>query len=170
MEIGGSDGLLLNFLWATKLLLLWRLEVRKDLIALCVHCIYMSNFFRDHTHRLVRVDPLRNLPPGSLTPSPTRRNPIDLPDFPLVVDLGPIPMENLNNLPRHLPGNGNNGNNRGNRNNEHERASNVGEADAQLRTMREYMNPLRQTPTSAIVIPAHQATLNLKPGMLQALS
>ena len=152
MEIGGSDGLLLNFLLATKLLLLWRLEFRKDLIALCVHCIYMSNFFRDHTHRLVRVDPLRNLPPGSLTPSPTRRNPIDLPDFPLVVDLGPIPMENLNNLPRHLPGNGNN---RGNRNNGHERASNVGEADAQLRTMKEYMNPLRQTPTSAIVIPAH---------------
>ncbi|XP_057487288.1 uncharacterized protein LOC130773354 [Actinidia eriantha] len=122
----------------------------------------MSNFFRDHTHRLVRVDPLRNLPPGSLTPSPTRRNPIDLPDFPLVVDLGPIPMENLNNLPG-------NGNNEGNGNNGQERESNVGEADVQLRTMREYMNPLRQTPTSAIVIPAHQATLNVKPGMLQAL-
>ena len=152
MEIGGSDGLLLNFLWATKLLLLWRLEVRKDLIALCVHCIYMSNFFRDHTHRLVRVDPLRNLPPGSLTPSPTRRNPIDLPDFPLVVDLGSISMEKLNNLLGHLLGNGNNGENG---NNGHERASNVGEADAQLRTMREYMNPLRQTPTSAIVIPSH---------------
>lgn len=128
----------------------------------------MSYFFRDHTHRLVRVDPLRNLPPGYLTPSPTRRNPIELPNFPLVVDLGPIPMENLNNhpmenlnnQPEHLPGNGNNGN---------EGGSNMGEADVQIRTMRDYMNPLRQTPTSAIVIPAHHATLNVKPGMLQAL-
>ena len=128
----------------------------------------MSYFFRDHTHRLVRVDPLRNLPPGYLTPSPTRRNPIELPNFPLVVDLGPIPMENLNNhpienlnnQPEHIPGNGNNGN---------EGGSNMGEADVQIRTMRDYMNPLRQTPTSAIVIPAHHATLNVKPGMLQAL-
>ena len=72
VEIGGSDSLL------------------------CVHYIYMSSYFRDHTRRLVRIDPLRNLPPGYLTPSLTRLSPIDLPRFPLVVDLGPIPMANIN--------------------------------------------------------------------------
>ena len=31
------------------------------------------------------------------------------------------------------------------------------------------MNPIRQTPTSAIVLPAHHTTLNLKSRMLQAM-
>ena len=35
-----------------------------------------------------------------------------------------------------------------------------------MRIMRNYMNPIWQT----IVLPAHHTTLNLKPGMLQALS
>ncbi|GFZ05261.1 hypothetical protein Acr_17g0008330 [Actinidia rufa] len=48
-------------------------------------------------------------------------------------------------------------------------ASNAGEIEAQTRTMREYMNPARQTPISAIVLPAHHTTLNLRSGMLQAL-
>ena len=120
----------------------------------------MTYFLRDHTQRLVRIDPLRNLPPGSLTPLPPRRTPTNLPHFPLVVDLGPIPMANLNDLPGPPPENENNGN---------EGGSNIGEVEAQIRTMRDYMNPLRQIPTSAIVIPAHHATLNLKPGMLQAM-
>ncbi|GFZ02203.1 hypothetical protein Acr_15g0008110 [Actinidia rufa] len=47
--------------------------------------------------------------------------------------------------------------------------SNAGEVEAQTRTMRDYMNPARQTPISAIVLPAHHTTLNLRSGMLQAL-
>ncbi|GFS34255.1 hypothetical protein Acr_00g0032950 [Actinidia rufa] len=47
--------------------------------------------------------------------------------------------------------------------------SNAGEVEAQTRTMRDYMNPTRQTPISAIVLPAHHTTLNLRSGMLQAL-
>ena len=35
--------------------------------------------------------------------------------------------------------------------------------------MRDYINPQRQTLTSAIVLPTHQTTLNLKPGMLSTL-
>ena len=38
-----------------------------------------------------------------------------------------------------------------------------------MRTMRDYMNPTRKTPISAIVRPAHHTTLNLKLGMLQTL-
>ena len=87
----------------------------------------MTYFLRDHTQRLVRIDPLRNLPPGSLTPLPPRRTPTNLPHFPLVVDLGPIPMANLNDLPGPPPENENNGN---------EGGSNIGEVEAQIRTMR----------------------------------
>ena len=120
---------------------------------LCVHCIWMSSYYRNHTHRLVRADPLRNLPLGYLTQSPTWHTPVDLPRFPLSVDIEPIPMANMNDI-----------------NNENlERGSNQGEEAPQHRTMRDYMNPQRQTPTSAIVLPEHQATLNIKPGMLAAL-
>ena len=52
---------------------------------------------------------------------------------------------------------------------DHERASNAREVKAQIRIMRDYMNPIRQTPISAIVLPAHHTTLNLKSGILQAL-
>ena len=34
-----------------------------------------------------------------------------------------------------------------------ERASNAGEIETQIRIMRDYVNPIRQTPTSAIVLP-----------------
>ena len=51
----------------------------------------------------------------------------------------------------------------------HERANNVGEVEDQIRTMRDYMNPIRKTPTSAIVFSTHHTTLNLKTKMLQAL-
>ena len=57
-----------------------------------MHCICISSYFRDHTNHLVRVDPLRNLPLGYLTPSPTRFSPVDLPQFSLV-DIEPIPMD-----------------------------------------------------------------------------
>ena len=53
---------------------------------------------------------------------------------------------------------------------DHERASNAGKVEAQIRTMRDYMNPTQQTPISSIVLPTHPTTLNLKSGMLQALS
>ena len=43
-----------------------------------------------------------------------------------------------------------------------ERTNNAGEIEVQIRTMRDYMNPIRQTPTSTIVLPAHHTTLNLK--------
>ena len=60
-----------------------------------------------------------------------------------------------------------NGQHDGNREvDDQERASNAGEVDAQTRTMRDYMNPARQTPISAIVLPVHHTTLNLKSGML----
>ena len=52
---------------------------------------------------------------------------------------------------------------------DHEKASNAGKVEVQMRTMRDYMNPIRKMPISAIVLPAHHTTLNLKPGMLQAL-
>ena len=50
-----------------------------------------------------------------------------------------------------------------------ERTSNDGEVEAQIHIMRDYMNPIRQTLTSAILLPTHHTTLNLKLGMLQAL-
>ena len=50
-----------------------------------------------------------------------------------------------------------------------EKASNAKEVESQICTMRDYMNPIRQTPTSAIILPVHHTTLNLKLGMLQAL-
>ena len=53
---------------------------------------------------------------------------------------------------------------------DHERESNTRKVEAQTRTMRDYMNPIRQTPTSVIVLPTHHTILNLKSGMLQALS
>ena len=118
-----------------------------------MHYICISSYYRDHTHRLVRADPLRNLSSGYLTQSPTRHTLVDLSRFPLIVDLGPIPMANIND--------GNNEN--------LERGSNQGEYAPQHRTMRDYMNLQRQTPTSVIVFPAHQATLNIKPGMISAL-
>ena len=52
---------------------------------------------------------------------------------------------------------------------DHGRSSNVGEVETQMHTMRDYMNPTRQTPISAIALPTHHTTLNLKPRMLQAL-
>ena len=51
--------------------------------SLCAFHMYVF-FFSDHTNHLVRVNPLRNLPLGYLTPSPTRSSPIDLPHFYLV--------------------------------------------------------------------------------------
>ena len=41
---------------------------------------------------------------------------------------------------------------------DHEKASNVGEVEAQIRTMRDYMNRTRQTPISTIVLPARHTT------------
>ena len=113
----------------------------------------MSSYYRDHTHRLVRADPLRNLPLGYLTPSPTRHISVDIPRFPSLVDVEPVSMADMNDID----------------NENLERGSNQGEEVPRHRTMRDYMNPQRQTPTSAIVLPAHQATLNIKPGMLAAL-
>ncbi|GFZ19874.1 hypothetical protein Acr_28g0005790 [Actinidia rufa] len=52
---------------------------------------------------------------------------------------------------------------------DHDHASNAGEVEAQIRTMRYYMNPARQTPISSIVLPVHHTTLNLRSRMLQAL-
>ena len=52
---------------------------------------------------------------------------------------------------------------------DHEMKSNAGEVEAQIRTMRDYMNPTWKTPISPIVLLAHHTTLNLKLGMLQAL-
>ena len=128
----------------------------------------MSSYFRDHTNRLVRVDPLRNLPLGYLTPSPTRSSSVDLSQFPLV-DIRPIPMDQHDQV-GHVLGGAQHVQDGVNRDVvDQERESNAGEVEAQIRTMRDYMNPTRQTPTSAIVLPAHHTTLNLKPGMLQAL-
>ncbi|GFY88457.1 hypothetical protein Acr_06g0003970 [Actinidia rufa] len=39
----------------------------------------------------------------------------------------------------------------------------------QFRTLRDYMNPPRQAPSSCIVFPPHYATLNIQPGMMQML-
>ena len=39
----------------------------------------------------------------------------------------------------------------------------------QFRTLRDYMNPPRQAPSSCIVFPPHYATLNIRPGMMQML-
>ena len=52
----------------------------------------MFSYFRDHTNRLVQVDPLHNLRLGYLTPSPTRCNPVDLSQFSLV-DIEPISID-----------------------------------------------------------------------------
>ena len=109
----------------------------------------MSSYFRDHTNHLIRFEPLRNLLIEYLTPSPIHSCPVDLPQFSLV-DIQPTPMEqHEQDTPRHVPVNAHNG--------QHELWGHV------------YMNPIRQTPISAIVLPAHHTTLNLKPGMLQAL-
>ena len=59
----------------------------------------MSSYFRDHTNRLVRVDPLRNLPLGYLTPSPTRSSPIDIPRF-SEINIEPIHMDHHEQDPR----------------------------------------------------------------------
>ena len=87
----------------------------------------MSLYFRDHTNRLVRVDPLRNLPLGYLTPSPTRSTPIELHHF-LVVNIESILMDQH----EHILGGAQNGQHGVNREVEdHERVSNAGEVEAQ---------------------------------------
>ena len=130
----------------------------------------MSSYFRDHTNRLVRVNPLHNLPLGYLTPSPIKSSPIDLPRF-SEINIEPISMDHHEQDPiKHGLGGAQNEQHGFDRVVEdHEHASNAGEVEAQTRTMRDYMNSARQTPISAIVLPAHHTTLNLKPGMLQAL-
>ena len=149
---------------------MWRLEDRLDYTCfLCtLHC--MSSYFRDHTNCLVRVDPLRNLPLGYLTLSLTRSSLIDLPRFSLV-DIEPIPMDHHKQNPLgYVLGEAQNGQHEVNKEiKEHERASNAGEVEAQMRIMRDYMNLTRQTPISAIVLSAYHTTLNLKLEMLQAL-
>ena len=133
----------------------------------------MSSYFRDHINRLVRVrvNPLRNLPLGYLTSSLTRSRPVDLPRFP-VVKIEHIHMDYHKQDPLgHVLGEAYNGQHRvDRREKDHERASNAGKVEAQLRTMRDYMNPTWQTPISAIVLPAHHTILNLKPEMLQSLT
>ena len=52
---------------------------------------------------------------------------------------------------------------------DHEKTSNAGEVETQTLTIRDYMNPTRQTPISTIVLSAHHTTLNFKAGMLQTL-
>ena len=52
---------------------------------------------------------------------------------------------------------------------DHERASNAREVEAQICTMRDYMNPTWQTPILDIVLLTYHTTLNLKLGMLQVL-
>ena len=39
----------------------------------------------------------------------------------------------------------------------------------QFRTLRDYMNPPRQAPSSCIVFPPHYTTLNIRSGMMQML-
>ena len=107
-----------------------------------MHCICISSHFRDHTNHLVRVDPLCNLLLGYLTRSPTRSSPVDLPQFSLV-DIEPIPIDQHEQHPLgHVLGGAHNGQHGVDRVVEdHERASNAGEVEAQMRTMRDYMNP-----------------------------
>ena len=116
------------------------------------------------------MDPLHNLLLGYLTPSPTLFSLVDLPQFPLV-DIKPIPMDHHEQGPLgHVLGGAQNGQHRVDRGvDDYDRASNAGEVEAQLLTMRNYMNPTWQMPILAIVLPVHHITLNLKPGMLQAL-
>ena len=145
----------------------------------------MFSYFKDHLNCLVRVEPLCNLPIGYLTPSPTRSHLVNLAQF-LLVDIRPIPMEqHKQDPPRHVLAGAHNGQHEllghvlgralngqhgvDRRVEEQERFSNVGEVKAQIRTVRDYMNPIQKTPTSTIVLPAHHITLNLKPGILQAL-
>ena len=52
----------------------------------------MFSYFMNHTNRLVRIDPLRNLSLGYLTPSPTRSSSVDLPRFSMV-NIEPISMD-----------------------------------------------------------------------------
>ena len=107
-----------------------------------MHCICISLYFRDHTNRLVRVDPLRNLPLGYLTPSPISSNPIDLCQFPLV-DIESIPMDQHKQDPLgHVIGGAHHRQYVVDRViKDHERTSNAREVEAQIRTMRDYMNP-----------------------------
>ena len=50
-----------------------------------------------------------------------------------------------------------------------QRSSNARKVEAQISTMRDYKNPIQQTPISTLVLLAHHTTFNLKPGILQAL-
>ena len=134
----------------------------------------MSHWARINNRRLLRVDPPSqvNIPPG----------------ISLVVDLDNFSMEDLNEegrapnfapqnpnvllnppmggVPQNLPTNpaqGLGGDNM-------EGGSIHGDMGApQFRTLREYMNPPRQAPSSCIVFPPHYATLNIRPGMMQML-
>ena len=105
-----------------------------------------------------------------LKPSPIQSSPIDLPRFPLV-DIEPILMDQHEQDPLgHVLGGAHNAQQGINKEVEdHEKASNVGEVKAQMRTIKDYMNFTRQTPISATILFAHHTTLNLKPGMLQVL-
>ena len=86
----------------------------------------MFSYFRDHTNRLVRVDPLRNFPLRYLTPSSIRSSPIELPQFPMV-NIEPILMDqHEQGLLGHVLGGAQNGQNGINREVEdHEMASNA---------------------------------------------
>ena len=92
VEIGGSAGGELIDLLISELYICRDWRIGWIIRAFYVHCIWMSLYFKDHINHLVRVDPLRNLPLGYLTPSPTRSNSVDLSRFPLV-DTEPIPID-----------------------------------------------------------------------------
>ena len=141
----------------------------------------MSHWTREENRRLTRVDP----------PSPVN---IPSPGLLLVVNLDTLPMGDMNeegepqNLvpPNHAqqnpnivlnpqigglpqnppplnPAHGLGGDNM-------EGESIHGDMRApQFRTLRDYMNPPRQAPSSCIVFPPHYATLNIRPGMMQML-
>ena len=142
----------------------------------------MPSFTRDLYGRLVRLES-PNSSVSSRQPSP---------GLPLIVDLGLLPMANMNegNPPNVLPPNPNVIPNIPNPNmnaepnfpnlpdpipnvgggNEFDHGSNHGDMAApQYRTLRDYMNPPRQAPSSCIIIPPHYATLNIRPGMMQLL-
>ncbi|GFY92938.1 hypothetical protein Acr_08g0013340 [Actinidia rufa] len=134
----------------------------------------MSHWARIDNRRLLRVNP----------PSPVNAPP----GISLVVDLDTFFMEDQNeegNGPNFAPQNPNAILNspmggvpqspspnpahglRGD--NMESRSIHGGIGAPQFRTLRDYMNPPRQAPSSCIIFPPHYATLNIRPGMMQML-